>query len=120
LSEQYLVSSDYSGLLVLWDLKSATVLHKLTGHTSSIPNISVIPGQNVLISGSHDGSIRLWDGETGVQKVALEIEDRDDNAIQVRGRKFKETVTSMLVLKDGRIIAGGVGGFVRVWDALMA
>jgi WD40 repeat protein len=40
---------------------------KLTGHTDWINSVAVAPDGSVFASGSEDGTLRLWDGTTGVQ-----------------------------------------------------
>ncbi|KAF2433199.1 WD40 repeat-like protein [Tothia fuscella] len=116
-SGERLISSDYSGMIVLWDLKSKTALHKLEGHTSTIPAIVPLPGQSAIVSGSHDGSIRIWDAENGEQKSCFIPADRSERTLHLKGRTYQETVSAMLVVIDGRIIAGGWSGVVRVWDS---
>jgi WD40 repeat protein len=59
----------------------------------------------------------MWDLDIGVQKAVFELPDREERAIHYRDKVYKETVSAMLVLDDGRIIAGGLSGIVRVWNS---
>jgi WD40 repeat protein len=115
-TELRLVSSDLSGLVVLWDRRNRNVLHILKGHSATIKNIVLLPGEDSLVTGSHDGSIRIWDLKGGTQKAVLQVQQADESTVDTK-RKRAETVSAMLVLEDGRVITGGVGGFVRVWDS---
>ena len=93
------------------------VLCKYSGHSESVRCLAVLPDDNSLASGSYDGTIRIWDVHSGIQQRVCEIEDRNTRAIHYKGVVFEETVSAMLVLDNGIIIAGGLGGFVRVWDS---
>jgi WD40 repeat protein len=69
----------------------------------------MLPETEVLISGSYDGTIRLWNDD-GMEQKVLKPADFGPEI-------DKESVSAMIVLKDRRIIGGGRGGFVRVWDS---
>ncbi|MDQ2995838.1 MAG: hypothetical protein M3R61_02100 [Chloroflexota bacterium] len=48
------------------DLTIRDVLHTLRGHTSTIVGLDWSPTEPILASCGWDGTIRLWDVETGV------------------------------------------------------
>jgi WD40 repeat protein len=57
-----------------------------------------------LISGGEDGTIRVWDADTGVEKLTL--------------KGHTGTVTSVAISGDGkRILSADDDGTIRVWDA---
>ena len=68
-----LISSDTSGLILIWDVRSRTVVHALLGHSSTVPLSALLVleadevGQTeaLLISGSYDGTVRAWGLNTG-------------------------------------------------------
>ena len=45
----------------LWDVTSAKIIRKLTGHDSRINTVAYNLDESVLATGSYDGTIRLWD-----------------------------------------------------------
>ena len=55
-----LCSSD-SGAILLIDPRSGDRINVALGHTDRITSLSISPSEGVLISGSADGSVRLWD-----------------------------------------------------------
>lgn len=114
--EKRLVSTDVTGLIVIWDMRKRTMLHKLAGHTSGVKNLAMLHN-DTLISGSYDGTIRTWDAISGKAKGVCELSDRGERARYYKDHVFKECVSAMLVLDDGSIISGGISGFVRVWES---
>jgi len=70
---------------------------------SRIEALTVSYDGNYIISGSEDGSIKVWD--TKKEKLVLILKD-DDYAI-----------TSLSISKDGsKIISGSEDGSIRIWD----
>ena len=120
-----LASADNEGTIILWEMNTdgSKLLHPLNGHNELIKNLSLHPSdQKLLVSGSYDGSIRVWDIELGAQTLTCELEDRDKRTFSFTDSKggvrtYKESVSSTVVTLDGRFISGGVGGFVRVWNS---
>lgn len=87
----------------------------------------MLPSGQTLVTGSYDGTIRLWDTILGVCKMTLKASERVEEGQEgqehspnqpIDKKKYTETVFAMKVLKDSRIVSGGTGGFVRIWDGL--
>ena len=75
----------------------------LEGHNGAVWGVALSGDGQLLASGSDDGSVRLWDAETGRSLAVL--------------RADADGVTSVAVSADGEIVAsGGEDGSVRVWD----
>lgn len=67
------VSGGEKGTLILWDLEDLKIIKRFTGHTSAIRHNCLVwstDGKRIL-SGSWDGSIRLWDVNGGKQLASL-------------------------------------------------
>jgi transcription initiation factor TFIID subunit 5 len=47
--------------LILWDLGTGKRLKTMTGHTGFIYTVSFSSDSTVLVSGSADGTVRVWD-----------------------------------------------------------
>jgi len=79
------------------------VLVPQAGHSSSVNAVAFSPDRKMLASGSDDGTILLWDLETGSQLRAL--------------AGHAAPVMSVLFSPDGKIIASMANnGSVIVWD----
>ena len=76
---------------------------EFTGHTQFVLSVSFSPDGERIVSGSADGSVRVWDVRT--QKV-------------VSTQRLMSGVLSVAYSPDGkRIVSGSADGYVAVWDA---
>jgi WD40 repeat protein len=82
----------------------------LEGHSGSVDSVAVgrLCGRDVIVSGGWDGTVRVWDAETGEPAVKIGVLTGHSNY-----------VTSVAVGRlCGRevIVSGSWDGTVRVWD----
>jgi len=78
--------------------------HKFEGHTSVVAGVTHVPGGHGMITGSWDGSLRVWDLQSGKQ---IGNDWRDGGG----------TVYAIGLSLDGKKVASGCdGGAVRLWD----
>ncbi|KAG2147772.1 WD40-repeat-containing domain protein [Suillus bovinus] len=78
---------------------------RIEGHTHIINEIIHLPGGRRIISCSHDGSIRIWDLESGMQ-VCEAWKDEADGPVY-----------SIALSPDGKKVASGSwDGKVRLWN----
>jgi WD40 repeat protein len=77
---------------------------KFEGHTVSVSGVTLLPGGQQIITCSYDGSLRLWNLESGVQ-IGNDWQDGESPVI------------SMALSPDGTTVASGSGdGAVRLWN----
>ena len=82
-----------------WDLPGGTS-RRLATHVGVVSRIAVSRDGRRVVSGGHDGVVRLADLETGA--------GREVGRHQAR-------VTAVLFIADGRIVSAGADGYIVVW-----
>jgi WD40 repeat protein len=86
----------------LWDVRERREL-AMFGQTDYVQRIVFSPDGKRLITGGHDGSVKIWDAATGQQLMTL--------------CKYKDQVTSMTFSTDGaRLATCGYDGVARLWQ----
>ena len=76
----------------------------LNMHTRSVRAVAVSLSGKLIVSGSYDKSVRVWDASTGDELKVL--------------KGHRDFVTSVAFSPDGKQIVSGAEDFsVRVWDA---
>ena len=61
----------------VWDVRSGEVLHRFTGHKSSIKALALSPEGDLFASGSEDGAVKIWDlGGFQVDEVLMPSENQ--------------------------------------------
>ncbi len=132
----------------VWNLQSAPEIKaecELTGHTDRVTSVSISRDGHLVLSGSRDGTVRLWDlstadcrqvfsGHAGyVYAVALSADRQwavsggDDRTLRVWRLSTGQAIqvcqghtgalTAVAVSADGRLaLSGSQDGTVRLWN----
>lgn len=107
---------DNSNIGQLWDAFTGVRKVKLAGHTERITAIVYSPDSTTIATASRDGTVRLWDADTGKHKTTLK-HTRRANAI-LPWKQYVDAVTAIVYSPDGNTIATGTrNGKVRLWKA---
>jgi WD40 repeat protein len=88
--------------LILWEVASGRRLRSLD-HANEVASFAYSPDGRRLASASREGAVRLWDARAGTELKAH------------RGFE-KDWVQHVVFSPDGRIVAAGALGQVRLWD----
>lgn len=56
----YIIGGGSSGAIYLWEVASGKLLNKFTAHFRSVTCLTLSNDESLLISGSEDGSVRVW------------------------------------------------------------
>jgi WD40 repeat protein/transcriptional regulator with XRE-family HTH domain len=105
LSGQYWAAGSRRGEVRLWRGEGQIFHLFWQAHTDLVITLAFSPDERTLASGSFDGSVKLWDAESG--------------ALLWSGRHTRGTHCSCLAFSpDGSLLAsGGHDATVRLWDA---
>ncbi len=124
---------------------TAYPFHILKGHTDVIWDLKVTPNGRLLISACRDGSLKVWDVQTGlemhtlighnssVHKVALTSDSRlalsasSDKTLKLWDLKLGKAIHTLVghtnevhclaLTGDGNVaVSGGIDGNIKVWD----
>ncbi len=85
--------------------ESKTVIKGRNGHTQGIRDIAVSPGGNKFVTGSDDGTLRVYD-----------LSNTDKSIILRAGTSKKDQIRSVAYSSDGNIIAGTTSGDIFLWS----
>ncbi|KAI2779796.1 WD40 repeat-like protein [Daldinia loculata] len=141
-----LMSTSDDKTVRLWDLPSQESTSTFVGHADYVRSGSFMPGtmSNMLVSGSYDSTVKLWDPRTPGTAVmtfkhAAPIEDvlplpsgttvlaSSENQISVLDlvaakpqhiiSNHQKTVTSLSLASNGRrLVSGGLDGHVKIFE----
>lgn len=85
-------------------LQVADCWHQFKAHEAPVKSVTMTPDGKTIVSGSDDGTVRLWDG------------DGRPIGEPLRGHKY--WVRSVAITSDGKtIVSGSDDGKVRLWNA---
>lgn len=94
-------------IVQIWDIAKKRVKRVFEGHQQEIYSLNFSKNGRLIVSGSGDRTARIWDMETGMQKV-LEINEPEG---------IDAGVTSVAISPDGRLVAAGsLDTVVRIWE----
>lgn len=96
----------------LHDLTSSTPLLTLTGHTDYVRSGCFLPSSpHLLLTGSYDATLRLWDTRTGASEMTLALPEDAPSSV-------KYAVEAVLPYPSGGMVLSAAGPVVRVWDVV--
>ncbi len=88
--------------LYIWDIAQRELLHTIKAHEKVIESIAFAPNGRMLVSGSRDDTVRVWNTRTG--KQVLKIDAKQDGVLAVAFSPSGRTIAS-----------GGRNHTVKLW-----
>jgi len=90
-------------LVFLWDVASGRVIRKFRGHTSRVNSGKFNEDCSVLVSGSYDKTVRIWDCKSNSNDPIQTMQEARDSISSVFVSRFE-------------ILSGSVDGNLRIYD----
>lgn len=98
------VSTGGDKAVLFWDVQTAQTIRRWTGHAGRVNRgVFAGDGDSLVISGSFDGTVKIWDTKSGSFKPIMTLDDARD-AIQD------------VCIFGSEVISGSVDGRVRSYD----
>jgi len=92
------------GSVKIWDMKTCEQMHNLTGvHKDAVVNVT-LSSTNLLLSGSSDGSVGLWNCNTGKNVGLLLCGDQEEQGVE------------SVAVSDHNVYTGNLAGVAALWD----
>lgn len=108
LSTTLLSSSDRA--LVVTDVITRRLKRRFVGHTGRINTVACSKGSDVFLSGSYDGTVRLWDGRSFDSRPMMVLDESKDSVTSLHVRQQDSDETAV------EIVTGSVDGTIRTYD----
>jgi len=109
-----IATADATGRVVAWNAESGAIVHRLEGHSScvsggmsaSVSSLAFHPNlPSILVSGSYDKTLKVWDFEAGVELHCIQTPSE------------VEDIAFTTVFGSPLLVAGQFrDGILRFWD----
>ncbi|MEW4530220.1 serine/threonine-protein kinase [Maioricimonas sp. JC845] len=110
-SEVALSSLDHT--VKVWDVSTGNVIHTLSGHEDLITSIEFSSDGLLLMTGSFDGTARLFDATSGEELLKL----GESLVVNFESKHHSEGVRSVAIMPGEEYLATGHDdGSARLWD----
>jgi uncharacterized protein with WD repeat len=88
--------------------KEFVLVNTLTGHSYAVTSIAISPDGQTLVSGSNDGTIKVWKLHNGELLRTLTV---------VRSSSYYSSVLSVAISPDGQtLVSGADDKTIKVWN----
>lgn len=100
------VAAGYSdGYIRIWNIVDGSLVQAIAAHDDQVSSLAFSPADpDVLVSGSHDGTIKVWDWTIDSSQLVHRMDAGSKvTSLDIRGN-------------DGRIASGDYDGRIRFWN----
>lgn len=101
------VSTGGDKTVFLWDVQEAKTIRRWTGHNGRVNRgVFAGDGDSVVVSGSFDGTVKIWDTKSNNYKPIMSLDDAKDSITDI-------------AISDSDIVSASVDGRIRSYDLRM-
>jgi WD40 repeat protein len=108
-------SGDYDYKIKLWNLETYELITILSQHTGQVLSLDICPDDEILVSGSIDGYINVWDFKTYNLLYTVKNFNLQNNLNSTSSHEYH--INPLVIHPDGtRIFNGIFKNMVKIWD----
>lgn len=107
--ERRLAVGDENGLVIVYDIESGVVEREIRAHTAEVTAVSFVPGTSRLLSGSTDGTLRLWELADGGE--LLLPQQAAVRAVTTRLRRATEGIATFVAVDGSEHVVVTADGY---------
>ena len=101
---QKIVSASDDATVLVWDVSTSEVTHRITGHDDYVRTTAVHPlNPHILASGSHDRTVKVWDLRTPCTTATSVF-------------KASDPISALVYHPSGAYVAAASATEVSIWD----
>jgi WD40 repeat protein len=105
-----------SGVIKLWDANMGKELRALGGYKNHVLSVAWSPDRKVLAGGAKDGTVKVWDGATGQERLSFHAGPTMENAPGAGLFQLAGGVKAVAFSPDGRALAVASGSIITLHD----
>ncbi|XP_072460746.1 protein FAN isoform X5 [Notamacropus eugenii] len=116
-----LVSGTKEGIVNIWDLPTATMLHQIACHSGTVYNAAFSPDSRHVLSTGEDGCLKVIDVQTGMLISSLTSEHPqrcflwDGNCVLAGSQSGELLVWDLIEARVSERIQGHTGAVTSIW-----
>ncbi len=99
----------------IWDISTQKLVNKFYAHQDDILRVSFHPDGKRLLTGSKDGTVKIWDSDRGTLVKIINPPNSIDNIPLSPNQKTKP-ITDASFSPDGKMIVLAKGEQISLWD----
>ena len=99
----------------IWDIPTKKLVNKFYAHQDDIQRVSFHPDGKRLLTGSIDGTVKIWDSDRGTMMKTINPPNSIDN-IPLPPNQKPKPITDASFSPDGKMIVTAKGEQISLWD----
>lgn len=89
-------SSNANPIVIIYSTENASEIFNLKGHTKRVRAVDVSPDGKIIATGSMDGTVRIWDAETGTELRKFEFATKEKGT-EIHDVQFSKSGEKLVV-----------------------